>query len=83
MRELEAPEGYLLDDTPHTIQVEAGEEPYLYTLRNVPKPGLYLQKIDSETGDPILGARFQISKPDVPGSAQTYMTNDGKSDYGN
>lgn len=75
VRELEAPEGYLLDDTPHTIKLEAGEN-YSFTLRNVPKPGLYLRKIDSETKEPILGAKFEISKPDVPGSAQTYMTND-------
>lgn len=75
VRELEAPEGYLLDDTPHTIKLNAGET-HSFTLRNVPKPGLYLRKIDSETKEPILGARFEISKPDVPGSAQTYMTND-------
>ncbi|WP_418558334.1 SpaA isopeptide-forming pilin-related protein [Hominenteromicrobium sp.] len=75
VRELEAPEGYLLDNTPHTIKLNAGET-HSFTLRNAPKPGLYLRKIDSETKEPILGARFEISKPDVPGSAQTYMTND-------
>ena len=75
VRELEAPEVYLLDDTPHTIKLNAGET-HSFTLRNVPKPGLYLRKIDSETKEPILGARFEISKPDVPSSAQTYMTND-------
>lgn len=75
VRELEAPEGYLLDDTPHTIKLNAGET-HSFTLRNVPKPGLYLRKIDSETKEPILGTKFEISKPDVPGSAQTYMTND-------
>lgn len=75
VRELEAPEVYLLDDTPHTIKLNAGET-HSFTLRNVPKPGLYLRKIDSETKEPILGAKFEISKPDVPSSAQTYMTND-------
>ena len=73
--EVVAPDGYLLDDTHHTIEVSAGETAQL-TLENVPKPGLEILKVDEDTGVPLIGAKFRISKPDVPGSEQVYMTND-------
>ena len=73
--EVVAPDGFLLDDTHHTIEVHAGETAQI-TLENVPKPGLEILKVDEDTGAPLIGAKFQISKPDVPGSEQIYMTND-------
>ena len=73
--EITAPEGYLLDDTHHTVQVLAGETAEL-TLENVPKPGLLILKVDEETREPLIGARFKISKPDMPGSERVYVTND-------
>ncbi len=73
--EIVAPDGYLLDDTHHTIEVSAGETAQI-TLENVPKPGLEILKVDEDTGAPLIGAKFQISKPDVPGSEQVCMTND-------
>lgn len=73
--EVVAPDGYLLDGTHHTIEVSAGETAQL-KLENVPKPGLEILKVDEDTGTPLIGAKFRISKPDVPGSEQIYMTND-------
>ena len=51
-------EGYVLDTTPKSIQIKAGE---VQTLRfyNTPSGGLTIIKKDEETGERISGVQFE------------------------
>jgi uncharacterized surface anchored protein len=51
--------GYVLDDTPQTIKIKANETVTL-EFRNQPKGTLIVQKFDSVTGEPLIGAEFKI-----------------------
>ena len=51
--------GYVLDDTPQTIKIKANETVVL-EFRDQPKGTLIVQKIDSATGEPLVGAEFKI-----------------------
>ena len=55
--------GYVLDDTPQTIKIKANETMTL-EFRNAPKGTLIVQKIDSATGEPLIGAEFKITAAD-------------------
>lgn len=69
--ELRAPDGYVLDVTPHTVTLKPGELTQI-ELYNTAKPGLQLIKKDEITGLPIGGARFNV----------TLLENGGKKDLG-
>lgn len=59
VRELVAPDGYILSDKEHTVEIRAGEVATL-KLSNGKKPSLALLKIDSITQQPLAGATFEI-----------------------
>lgn len=59
--ETKAPEGYLLDNTPQTIEVKANV-PTMVEFVNKRLPGLQVQKIDANTGEPLAGAKFRVEK---------------------
>ena len=59
--ELEAPDGYLVDDAQRIIRIEGGDNAeFLFT--NTKKPVLKLVKLDSLTGERLPGATFRIAK---------------------
>ena len=59
-KEVAAKDGYVLDDTPQTIKIKSGETVTL-EFRNAPLGGLFIQKRDSITGEPLPGAVFRVT----------------------
>ena len=57
--EIQAPEGYILDSTPHEVYLRPGKTTEI-SIENEKKPGLTIYKIDSVVGDGIKGAKFKI-----------------------
>ena len=57
--ELQAPEGYILDKTPHEVYLRPGKTTEV-SIENEKKPGLTIYKVDSIVGDGIKGAKFKI-----------------------
>ncbi len=76
-KEVKAKEGYVLDDTPKTIQIKPGEVNTLEFL-NQPKGGLVIVKKDALTGEALKGVEFQITTSDgtlVPDAEGTISSN--------
>ncbi|MBE5077256.1 SpaA isopeptide-forming pilin-related protein [Anaerotignum lactatifermentans] len=61
VRETKAPEGYILDETPKTVEVKTSV-PTVVTFENKPLSGIKIVKTDSETGEPLEGVSFSVSK---------------------
>ena len=61
IRETKAPEGYILDETPKTVEVKTNV-PTTVTFSNKPLSGIKIIKTDSETGSPLANVVFSISK---------------------
>lgn len=59
--EIKAPDGYILQNTPKTIEVKAGGS-YELTFTNKKQSGLTIKKIDEETRQPLKNAKFKITK---------------------
>ncbi|MEG2073788.1 MAG: SpaA isopeptide-forming pilin-related protein, partial [Angelakisella sp.] len=59
--ETNAPEGYLLDTTPHQVLLEAGKSGVI-ELFNEAKPSLTILKLDSVTKTPLQYAKFRIEQ---------------------
>lgn len=60
--EVSCPPGYILDATPHTVEVKANETCSI-TLENYAKPSLEITKVDaSNPGKVLEGATFRIAK---------------------
>ncbi|QUO38987.1 hypothetical protein KFE19_05630 [Dysosmobacter sp. Marseille-Q4140] len=57
--EIEAGEGYRLDDTPHYFEVENGKTTSI-SIENEAFSGLLIHKVDSTTGEGIYGAHFLV-----------------------
>ena len=57
--EVVAAPNYVLDDTVHTVYLEENRTTTL-ELTNLEKPTLKILKVDSITGNPVQGAKFQI-----------------------
>ena len=57
--EIQAPEGYILDKTPHEVYLRPGKTTEI-SIENEKKPDLTIIKIDSVTGNGIKGAKFEI-----------------------
>lgn len=57
--ETQAPEGYILDKTPHEVYLRPGKTTEI-TIENKEKPDLTIRKIDSVVGDGLKGAKFEI-----------------------
>ena len=64
--------GYVLDRTPHTIAVTAGDTQTL-TITNQPKARLLVQKYDRATRTALAGAEFRI----VPADSALAVDNEG------
>lgn len=58
--EVAAPPGYIIDTQSQTIQIKEGRTVTL-TFKNQPKGELIIQKRDSTTGRPLLGAEFRVT----------------------
>ncbi len=57
--EIQAPEGYILDKTPHEVYLRPGKTTEV-SIENEKKPGLTIYKVDSIVGDGVKGAKFEI-----------------------
>ena len=57
--EIEAPEGYKLDDTPYYFEVKNGKTSQL-TISNAGMSGILIHKTDSTTGEGIYGVSFLL-----------------------
>ncbi|MBR2309158.1 MAG: hypothetical protein IKA47_01315 [Oscillospiraceae bacterium] len=61
--EVQAPEGYLLDDTPKTIEIK-DHQTYVLEFFNQPLGNLVIHKQDSVTKEPLEGVQFKITYTD-------------------
>jgi len=61
VKEISAPDGYVLDSTPQTIKLKSGETHEL-TFYNDPMGGLKITKLDEETRQPIKNVQFVVEK---------------------
>ena len=59
--ELEAPDGYLIDDAQRVIQIN-GNENAQFVFTNTRMPSIRLVKLDSFSGEGLAGATFRIAK---------------------
>ena len=60
VRELEAPDGYLMDDAVRVIRIDPNENAS-FVFTNTPKPALRLIKVSSD-GSPLAGVHFRIAR---------------------
>ena len=63
VKETRAKEGFLLDDTPQTVQIKAGQTVTL-EFRNQPKGNLIVHKLSSTDKKPLEGVQFKITYAD-------------------
>ena len=63
VKETRAKEGFLLDDTPQTAQIHAGQTVTL-EFRNQPKGNLIIHKLSSTDKQPLEGVQFKITYAD-------------------
>ena len=61
--EITAPDGYIIDKTPHPVSLEEGKT-YTLTPENEKKPGLLIKKVDAQTHKALPGATFKITRGD-------------------
>lgn len=61
IKEIKAPDGYILNGTPKTIELKRNE-PAIVEFENQAKQSLMIKKIDSKTGEALLGAKFAVQK---------------------
>ncbi len=59
VQEVKPKDGYVHDDTLHVAQLEENKTTTI-ELTNLRKPDLFIKKVDSITGSPIEGVKFQI-----------------------
>ena len=60
VEETYAPDGYVLDSTPKTVEVRTGS-PTIVEFTNQQKAGIQILKVDEATGTPLAGARFRVT----------------------
>jgi len=61
--EMKTADGYLLDATPHNVEVKKGQDATLEVL-NKPMSGLLITKTDAQTGKPLQGVLFDVRRAD-------------------
>lgn len=71
--EIEAPEGYVIDDNIRTIKLNAGETDAQFIFTNTRMPDLKIIKVSSKTKEMLAGATFSIGK--VGETPKEYRTN--------
>lgn len=59
LRELTAPQGYVLNEEEFRVQIIEGQ-PTTLTVPNTPQSGITVRKIDATTKDPLAGAEFEL-----------------------
>ncbi len=60
VKETRTKAGYVLDDTPQTVKIQAGQTVTL-EFRNQPKGSLIIVKKDAVTGEPLKGVTFKVT----------------------
>lgn len=73
VQEIEAPEGYLLDNTRHQVRVE-NFEVTLLQLKNYEKTTLVVEKVDAQSKVPLAGAEFGLFAMDGKQIGDTFIT---------
>lgn len=63
IKETRAKDGYLLDDTPQTVQVKEGQT-VIVEFRNQPMGNLIIHKLSSKDKTPLEGVQFKITYAD-------------------
>jgi len=61
VKEIKSPEGYLLDETPKTVEVKTNT-PTIVTFTNKKLTALQIKKVDEKSGEPLSGAKFKVTK---------------------
>ena len=65
VREVEAPDGHLIDSTPQTFEIRVGQtEPVFLVFGNDGETTLYIRKEDAQTRLPVADAVFELRKAD-------------------
>ena len=59
VREIEAPNGYILKTETQDIYIEAGKD-YSVVFENQPKSAIVIKKVDGDTGELLSGAHFRV-----------------------
>ncbi|MDL2274399.1 hypothetical protein LJC34_07680, partial [Oscillospiraceae bacterium OttesenSCG-928-G22] len=62
VREIAAGEHHVVNIMPQEIEIKAGDGSKQLVFLNDPKPGIRIVKLDSETMQPLAGARFRVSQ---------------------
>ena len=73
VQEIEAPEGYLLDNTRHQVRVE-NFEVTLLQLKNYEKTTLVVEKVDAQSKVPLAGAEFGLFAMDGKQIGDPFIT---------
>lgn len=63
VKEIKTPDGYVLDSTPKSIKIKAGEAQIL-KFYNQKQGGIIIKKLDSVTRQPLEGVEFQLTYSD-------------------
>ncbi len=61
VKEIKSPNGYLLDETPKTVEVKTNV-PTVVTFTNKKLTALQIKKVDEKSGEPLSGAKFKVTK---------------------
>jgi len=61
IQEIRTLNGYILDDTPKTIEINDMKN-YLVEILNHRKGGLFIRKVDAKTKEPLAGVEFKITR---------------------
>ncbi|MDE6181808.1 MAG: hypothetical protein K2F59_01205, partial [Eubacteriales bacterium] len=59
LTEIQAPQGYILNSEPITVVIE-NDRVNAVTIKNSKKPGITVNKVDSQTKEPLSGAKFEL-----------------------
>ena len=84
IEEVEAPDGYVRDDTPRTVNLEKGKEdgvdedgiPYFKVTFENKKTETWIDKTDITTGEELTGGEYTVT--DISGNTVDHWTSDGK-----
>lgn len=73
VKEVKAPEGYLLDESWRYFEMTAGETTKI-TFKDYKQPVILIEKLDSKTGEHLAGAVFEVKTADGKTVIGTYTT---------
>lgn len=84
IEEVEAPDGYVRDDTPRTVNLEKGKEdgvdedgiPYFKVTFENKKTETWIDKTDITTGEELTGGEYTVT--DISGNTVDHWTSDGR-----